>query len=48
MFKKNALLLCALALCLAFVPVNAHAEEIPESEMGKFPDYEAFCSGVTV
>jgi molybdopterin/thiamine biosynthesis adenylyltransferase/rhodanese-related sulfurtransferase len=22
-----------------------HAEEIPESEMGQFPDYDAFCSG---
>jgi molybdopterin/thiamine biosynthesis adenylyltransferase/rhodanese-related sulfurtransferase len=22
-----------------------HAEEIPESEMGKFPDYDAFCAG---
>ncbi len=22
-----------------------HAPEIPESEMGKFPDYEAFCAG---
>src|SRR3954463_10978720 len=22
-----------------------HAEEIPESEMGKFPDYEQFCAG---
>jgi sulfur-carrier protein adenylyltransferase/sulfurtransferase len=22
-----------------------HAAEIPESEMGKFPDYEAFCAG---
>ena len=22
-----------------------HAEEIPESEMGKFPDYDAFCIG---
>jgi sulfur-carrier protein adenylyltransferase/sulfurtransferase len=22
-----------------------HAEEIPESEMGKFPDYELFCAG---
>jgi hypothetical protein len=21
-----------------------HAEEIPESEMGKFPDYDAFCA----
>src|SRR5215475_16040 len=22
-----------------------HAEQIPESEMGKFPDYDAFCAG---
>jgi hypothetical protein len=22
-----------------------HAEQIPESEMGKFPDYDAFCVG---
>jgi molybdopterin/thiamine biosynthesis adenylyltransferase/rhodanese-related sulfurtransferase len=22
-----------------------HAEEVPESEMGKFPDYDAFCAG---
>jgi molybdopterin/thiamine biosynthesis adenylyltransferase/rhodanese-related sulfurtransferase len=22
-----------------------HAEQVPESEMGKFPDYEAFCAG---
>jgi molybdopterin/thiamine biosynthesis adenylyltransferase/rhodanese-related sulfurtransferase len=25
-----------------------HAPEIPESEMGKFPDYEAFCAGEPV
>jgi sulfur-carrier protein adenylyltransferase/sulfurtransferase len=25
-----------------------HAPEIPESEMGKFPDYEAFCAGTPV
>src|SRR3954449_86026 len=25
-----------------------HAAEIPESEMGKFPDYEAFCAGEPV
>ncbi|HSI79341.1 MAG TPA: molybdopterin-synthase adenylyltransferase MoeB [Solirubrobacterales bacterium] len=25
-----------------------HAEEIPASEMGKFPDYEAFCAGQPV
>ena len=25
-----------------------HATEIPESEMGKFPDYEAFCAGEPV
>src|SRR3954447_21312600 len=25
-----------------------HASEIPESEMGKFPDYEAFCAGEPV
>jgi hypothetical protein len=24
------------------------AQEIPESEMGKFPDYEAFCAGQPV
>jgi hypothetical protein len=22
-----------------------HAEEIPEAEMGQFPDYDAFCAG---
>jgi hypothetical protein len=22
-----------------------HAEQIPASEMGKFPDYDAFCAG---
>ncbi len=27
---------------------GAAAAEIPESEMGKFPDYEAFCAGVPV
>jgi molybdopterin/thiamine biosynthesis adenylyltransferase len=25
-----------------------HAPEIPASEMGKFPDYEAFCAGTPV
>jgi len=25
-----------------------HAPEIPESEMGKFPDYDAFCAGTAV
>jgi molybdopterin/thiamine biosynthesis adenylyltransferase/rhodanese-related sulfurtransferase len=25
-----------------------HVEEIPESEMGRFPDYEAFCAGQAV
>jgi molybdopterin/thiamine biosynthesis adenylyltransferase/rhodanese-related sulfurtransferase len=25
-----------------------HAPEIPESELGKFPDYEAFCAGAPV
>jgi sulfur-carrier protein adenylyltransferase/sulfurtransferase len=25
-----------------------HAPEIPESEMGRFPDYEAFCGGTVV
>jgi molybdopterin/thiamine biosynthesis adenylyltransferase len=24
------------------------AEEIPDSELGKFPDYEAFCAGTAV
>jgi sulfur-carrier protein adenylyltransferase/sulfurtransferase len=25
-----------------------NAPKIPESEMGKFPDYEAFCAGTAV
>jgi hypothetical protein len=25
-----------------------NAPEIPEAEMGKFPDYEAFCAGTAV
>lgn len=30
MFKKIASLLCALALCLALAPVDAHVGDIPE------------------